>query len=526
MDLQTFSLYWAIAVGLLLLVCSYLFSYFVTYKHLSGIPSRFPAQFTNLWAFWITYTGNSVRGVHKLHLDKGKIVRIKPNHVSIADDSAIQMIYGHGNRLLKTEFYDTFTPRKGSANMFSTRDRAEHASKRKLLSHAYSPASLARLEPYARAHVELFVKKLDRFALDPKEKGRKIGSLAGTRFNFLNWFHYLAFDIISDLSFGASLNMLQNEADLVEIRASPKSPATYIKAIEALDHQSAADAALGHVIQLKPLLNRFFPIARFRNALRATQNLVGLAIAKVAERLDNPPLTERHDTLARIIKNQGRDADGNVKDRHELVIAAFTQLIGGSDTTSNSLGAILYYVSKTPHVVKRLQGELDAAIPSDIDVPTHEMVRELPYLDCVIKESLRHHSMIGFGLPRQQEGSVSSSTLDNGLTFQGHYFPPGTVLSVPAYTVHHSEEIWGPDAYEFNPERWDNVTERQKNAFMPFSIGPRACIGRNLAEMEMRIVVATVFRRYDIKIYKDNLDTWEALLRRPLPLQSTITRRF
>lgn len=62
----------------------------------------------------------------------------------------------------------------------------------------------------------------------------------------------------------------------------------------------------------------------------------------------------------------------------------------------------------------------------------------------------------------------------------GRSFPPGTVLSVPSYTVMHSTATWGADAMEFRPERWDEdvLTERQKNSFIPFSYGPRACVGR------------------------------------------------
>lgn len=409
--------------------------------------------------------------------------------------------------------------------MFSTRDRAEHTSHRKMLWHVYSPASLTQLEPYVRAQVGLLVKQLDRFTVNPTEKNPEIGNLAGTKLNILNWFHFVSFDIISDLSFGASLNMLQNGADLVEIRASSKSPPNYIRAIEALDQRSTVDTALEHLPRLGPLVKLLFTAPRFRNAVKATQNLVGLAIARVSQRLDNPPPTKRHDFLTRMIKNQDRDNYGNIKDRKGLVIAAFTQLVGGSDTTSNSLGAILYFVSKAPRVVKRLQEELDVAIPINTDFPTHKMVRKLPYLDWVIKESLRRHSMVGF-LPRQQEVSVRSPALHAGLMFQGNYFPPGTVLNVSTYTIHHSKEIWGPDAYEFKPERWENATERQKNAFIPFSTGPRACIGRNLAEMELRIIIATVLRRYKVNVHNDSFDTWDTFQRRPLPLHATITRRM
>lgn len=76
-------------------------------------------------------------------------------------------------------------------------------------------------------------------------------------------------------------------------------------------------------------------------------------------------------------------------------------------------------------------------------------------------------------------------------------------------TSHHSKEIWGQDADEFNPDRWLKVTERQKNAFIPFSYGPRACVGRNVAEMELALTIATVFRRYEFELYQDKLETRE-----------------
>lgn len=125
-------------------------------------------------------------------------------------------------------------------------------------------------------------------------------------------------------------------------------------------------------------------------------------------------------------------------------------------------------------------------------------------MDMVIKEVLRIHSTSSMGLPRQIPPGP-------GAKIQGRYFPAGSVLSVPAYTIHHSKEIWGPDADEYDPERWtkERLTERQKNAFIPFSYGPRACVGRNVAEMELALTVATVFRRYEFELYQDKLETRE-----------------
>lgn len=66
---------------------------------------------------------------------------------------------------------------------------------------------------------------------------------------------------------------------------------------------------------------------------------------------------------------------------------------------------------------------------------------------------------------------------------------------------------------------------RQKSAFIPFSYGPRACVGRNVAEMELALIVATVFRNYEFELHQDYLDTREGFLRKPLGLQVGMRRR-
>jgi benzoate 4-monooxygenase len=138
------------------------------------------------------------------------------------------------------------------------------------------------------------------------------------------------------------------------------------------------------------------------------------------------------------------------------------------------------------------------------------MVKDLVYLRNVINETLRIHSTSSLGLPRV----VPTSATD--ISILGHHFPPNTVLSVPTYTIHHSTEIWGPDAESFVPERWDRLTEEQKDACIPFSYGPRSCVGRNVAEMELVLIVSTTFRRYEFELYQDKLDTREGFLRKPL----------
>ncbi len=334
----------------------------------------------------------------------------------------------------------------------------------------------------------------------------------------LHWFNYLAFDIIGDLAFGAPFGMLTSGEDIAEMRATPESDPLYAPAIQVLNRRGEVSATLGCLPELKPWA-WFLPDPFFSRGLQAVEDLAGIAIARVKNRIENPPPTTRKDLLHRLL--EGRDDKGEPMSREEVTAEALTLLIAGSDTTSNSLCALLFHSVRTPGVIDRLRAELDAALPEDTVVPTFEMVKDLPYLQAVIYEALRIHSTSSIGLHRQIPDDSP------GIHFRGYYFPPGTVLSVPAYSIHHSKEIWGLDADDFRPERWDKetLTTRQKNAFIPFSHGPRACLGRNVAEMELKMIFAAWVRRYDVRLEQDHLNTREGFLRKPVGLNIALRRR-
>jgi benzoate 4-monooxygenase len=500
---------WALVTGIAGVTAWYLYSYLVTFEHLRGIPGPFPAQFTNLWLLSVCRRGKRYRIVDEIHKKLGPVVRIQPNHVSIADDEAIQVIYGHGNGFLKSEFYDAFVSIK--RGLFNTRDRAEHTRKRKLISNTFAPRSILQFEPYIKQNLELFVEKWDGLV------DNATGSSGTAYVDCLKWFNYVAFDTIGDLAFGAPFGMLGAGADIAQVRLSLDSPPIYASAVEILNRRGEVSATLGCLPQLKPYA-RWLPDPFFSKGVTAVQNLAGIAIARVKDRLENPPDINRKDLLARL--QEGRDENGEPLGFEELTAEALTQLIAGSDTTSNTSCALLYHVARTPGVLQKMQKELDAAIPSDeVAVPEYEAIRNLPYLEAVINETLRHHSTSGIGLPRQVPHE------SQGVEIRGHYYPPGTVLSVPSFTIHHSSDIWGQDADEFRPERWESVTPRQKNAFIPFSYGPRACVGRNVAEMEMKMIAATWIRRYDVFLVQKEMETREGFLRKPLGLEIGLKRR-
>ncbi|KAK3328148.1 putative benzoate 4-monooxygenase cytochrome P450 [Cercophora scortea] len=499
---------WAPVVVLLGIAVYYLQSYFFAYGPLRRVPGPLLAKFSDLWLLLVCRRGDRYDTVDKLHKKLGPVVRIQPNHISINDDEAIQIVYGHGNGFTKSSFYDAFVSiRRG---LFNTRDRAEHTRKRKIVSHTFSAKSVSQFEPYIHSNLELFVKQWDSLI------ERSTTADRAAHIDCLQWFNFLAFDVIGDLAFGAPFGMLSSGADMAEIRSAPGSAPSYAPAIDILNRRGEVSAALGCMPELKPYA-KYLPDPFFSKGLEAVQSLAGIAIACVQARLDNPPPEGRKDLLARLM--EGRDDKGEPLGREELTAEALTQLIAGSDTTSNSSCALLFNVVRTPGVIEKLRAELDAAVPASLDVPTYDLIKDLPYLTAVVNETLRFHSTSGIGLPRQIPDDSP------GVDYHGYYFPPGTVLSVPTYSIHHSTEIWGLDADDFRPERWEALTPRQKNAFIPFSYGPRSCVGRNVAEMEMRLIVASWVRRYDVFLRQDYMDTKEGFLRKPLGLEIGLRRR-
>lgn len=482
------------------LVVWFVLPYFTTYSELRDIPAPFGAQFTRLWLLLQARRGRRFLEVHALHAKYGKLVRIQPDHVSVADADAIQSIYGHGNGFLKSEYYDAFVSIQ--RGLFNTRDRVEHTRKRKTVAHTFSAKSVASFEEYMEDNLRMFVSKWDQISAHAPHGGYG-------RIDCLEWFNYLAFDIIGDLAFGRPFGMLEKGKDIAEIRKTPDSPPSYAPAVEVLNRRGEVSGTLGCLPQLKPYA-KYLPDSFFSKGLEAVENLAGIAVACVSARLDGKDgsdQSERKDLLARLM--EGKDENGNKLGRQELTAEALTQLIAGSDTTSNTSCALLYHVLKNPGVIEKLQKELDAAIPSGQQTPKFEQVKDLKYMHNVIQETLRIHSTSSLGLPRVVPPG-------DGVTILGHHFPAGTTLSVPAYTIHHSKEIWGSDADQYNPDRWDSLTEKQKNAFIPFSYGPRSCVGRNVAEMELALIVATVFRRYEFECYQDVLETREGFLRKPV----------
>jgi benzoate 4-monooxygenase len=191
--------------------------------------------------------------------------------------------------------------------------------------------------------------------------------------------------------------MLEKGKDITEIQMTPDSPVSYAPAVKMLNRRGQVSGTLGCLPALKPYA-KWLPDPFFSQGLAAFENLAGIAVACVSKWLEGKQDVERMDLLARLM--EGKDENGDKLGRSELTAEALTQLIAASDTTSNTSCAISIWVTKTPGVLQKLQCELDNAIRSGVQVPTYGMVKDLKYVNNVIRETIRIHSTSSLGLPR------------------------------------------------------------------------------------------------------------------------------
>lgn len=179
----------------------------------------------------------------------------------------------------------------------------------------------------------------------------------------------------------------------------------------------------------------------------------------------------RPDSLSRYFKAiEKEDVDmDDMKIAGDMII----QLIGGTDTTANTCTWTIYLLYQHPNVHQRLFKELRELIPDINTDINHALVRNHPYLNAVLNESLRVYPVAA--------GDPHRMVPKEGYEFQGHFLPGGTVVMTSQHMLNRWDRIWDePD--KFKPERWltddANKLREMKRAFYPFSVGARACLGR------------------------------------------------
>ncbi|KAK4692524.1 hypothetical protein P7C71_g4702, partial [Lecanoromycetidae sp. Uapishka_2] len=179
---------------------------------------------------------------------------------------------------------------------------------------------------------------------------------------------------------------------------------------------------------------------------------------------------------------------GNGFTESELWAESRFLLIAGADTSSTGLTALFFYLSAYPSCYTKVVSEVLTTFTSATEIQTGPKLASCHYLRACIDEMLRMSPPIS--------GTLWREVCPTGITIDSNFLPPGTDVGVNPYAVHHNEDLY-TDSYTFKPERWivsetnpKEAVERAREAFSPFSLGTRACAGRNMAYMELADAMA------------------------------------
>ncbi|KXN65080.1 cytochrome P450 [Conidiobolus coronatus NRRL 28638] len=173
-------------------------------------------------------------------------------------------------------------------------------------------------------------------------------------------------------------------------------------------------------------------------------------------------------------------------------------IIAGHDTTSNTLTSTLYYLARYPETQDKLRGQVLEAMdyPKNVQIPTNDQLKSVPFMDMVIKESMR----IMTTASAVQRTSSTTYTLSNGVTI-----PKNTPVFVQLWGVHHNPSAF-PNPFEFNPNRFEDISNQESKNWQPFLYGNRTCLGSTFSLMEQRVTLAMLLQKFEFSISSDNPD--------------------
>ncbi|RCI08842.1 hypothetical protein L249_4632 [Ophiocordyceps polyrhachis-furcata BCC 54312] len=452
------------------------------YMALTPLPMHFSDYIRGTW----------VRQVARLHRKYGPAVRIGPDSVSFDGSIGWNAVYGHrpGSGTKSAEFPKPPSVFPEGEQSLITAGRPNHRRQRRQLAHGFSDGALAQQEPILVRYVDLLLRCLSERVPDQADGGVV---------DIVSWLNVTTMDIIGHLSFSQPFSCLAKDGY--------REPWMH-----SISH-GIQGVGLRRFSHEHPVLGCFLKAWGLSSAARALDVVRTASRQKAATRIDDGPPedhdlgTGQHDFIAYMMRRTRDGGDG--MPRRELLANAPTLVIAGSETTASALSGFCFYLSKNEAAYAALAHEIRSAYASEDEIDLRNTA-SLEYLQATIHEVLRMYP------PAAQ----TQYRLCTGDVIDGVYVPEGIELNnnnvkkkkarlhVYQYaTFRNPDNFTDPDS--FIPERWLPPTHAlydarfardRRSVFKPFSHGPRDCIGKNLAQSEMRLIISKLLYRFDFSL--------------------------
>jgi cytochrome P450 len=219
--------------------------------------------------------------------------------------------------------------------------------------------------------------------------------------------------------------------------------------------------------------------------------------SSVMKRVSNKEQDGRGDFMDSMLKHRGTKdgfSDQELETNSEVLV------IAGSETTATLLAGVTYWLLRTPRAMQKVTSEVRQAFDSEDQINFINATAKLPYMLACLDEALRIYPPVPTGLQRITEDPITE--------ISGVRLPAGCYVSVHQSAANRSSRNFH-EPMTFAPERWlpdapVRFANDNKGVFQPFSVGPRNCIGRNLAYNEMRLILARVLWNFDLTLCEES----------------------
>jgi cytochrome P450 len=255
--------------------------------------------------------------------------------------------------------------------------------------------------------------------------------------------------------------------------------------VDSLKPTTRLARAFDAVLSTGPIRKSIFPLFMDRRLLPKVVRDVSVVDAFVYDIIARRRTEEKDtgDILSLLLTAQEEGVALTDKQVYDHVL---TFVVAGTDTVRNTLVWTFYLLSQNPQVAEKLLAELHTVLAGRL--PALEDLPNMPYLEWVINESWRFYPPAWTQPPRL---ALNDFELD------GYYIPAKTPVIMCQWVLHNLQDIWG-DPENFRPERWDPTNEQKipQGAYFPFGLGHHLCIGMSYAQVETKLLLATILQRY------------------------------
>lgn len=307
--------------------------------------------------------------------------------------------------------------------------------------------------------------------------------------------NYLVFDILGDLCFGKSFDMKEPTSNMQHI---PDVLANFLELMHPVCFSPFAD----WWVWAKPRGLDWLMSVAAPPTVKGWFSFVGKCLedrTRLEEtmRVEPKPESEIRKDFFYYLFDAKDPETGKGYTRDELYNECELLIIAGSDTTSIVMSAATFYLARNPAIQARLAHEVNSAFSSASEIESGVKLQSCKYLRAFIQETCRMTPPVGAEPARQVR--------EGGTWVEGHFFPEGTKLSTGFYCLSYNEDVY-PEPFKFRPERWivgegasPESLALAESGFCAFSTGSRGCIGKNLAWVEMMIVMAKLIWHFEVQ---------------------------